>query len=76
MEPRHGDVLVSRVAARIEHEVSIVPAAAEIVCPNHEVAIARARELAQARQVDAWLTEDNIHTVKIASYRTGAREPG
>jgi hypothetical protein len=73
MDLRNGDVLVSRAAARIEHEVSIVPTPTGLVCANHDTAVKRAHELARERQVDAWLTEDFIHVVKIASYRTHAR---
>jgi len=72
MELRNGDVLVSRATARIEHDVSIVPTLKPLMCPNYDAAVRRARELAKERQVDAWLTEDFIHVVKIASYRTDA----
>jgi hypothetical protein len=69
MRPLAGDVLVSRLAERVEHEVSIVPGQAEFVCPTHDKAIAQAQELARQRHVDVWLTEDHIHVLKIASYR-------
>ena len=69
MIPQAGDVLVSNPTATVEYEVSIVPAVPDIVCPNHDVAVVRARELARERHVDAWLTEDHTHFLKIASYR-------
>jgi hypothetical protein len=69
MKLRTGDVLVSRIAACIEHEVSIVPGPAEVVCPTHDTAVSTAREMAQQRHVDAWLTEDHLHLVKLGSYR-------
>jgi hypothetical protein len=69
MAPRPGDVLVSNSTATLAHDVSIVPAPADIVCPTHDTAIARAHELARDRQVDVWLTEDHTHFMKIASYR-------
>jgi len=75
MRPRDGDVLVSRVAERVEHGVSIVPGRAELVCPTHDTAIARAQELARQRHVDAWLTEDHIHVLKIGSYRDDSEMP-
>jgi hypothetical protein len=69
MQPKIGDVLVSRNTARVEHEVSIVPEPAGSVCPNHDSAVSRALDLAQERRVDAWLTEDHIHFVRIVSHR-------
>jgi hypothetical protein len=73
MTPQNGDVLVSNPTATIAHDVSIVPAAPAIVCPNHDTAVAKACELAKERGVDAWLTEDHTHFLKIASYRTTER---
>jgi hypothetical protein len=67
--PQTGDVLVSKATAKVEHEVSIVPAQAHRVCPNHDAAVADAREIAKVRHVDAWLTEDHTHYLKVASYR-------
>ena len=69
MAPQPGDVLVSKSTATLAHDVSIVPAPADVVCPTHDTAIARAHELAKDRQVDLWLTEDHIHFMKMASYR-------
>lgn len=62
-------MLVSRDSARIEHEVTIVPEPDASVCANHRMAVKEARQLAQARGVDAWLTEDHIHFLRIASHR-------
>jgi len=70
MRPLDGDVLVSKDSARVEHEVSAVPETTASVCPNHDAAVRQAHELAKQRRVDAWLTEDHIHFVKIASHRT------
>jgi hypothetical protein len=72
MRPQNGDVLVSKDTARVEHEVSIVPEARASMCPNHDEAIKEANKLAKERGVDAWLTEDHIHFVKVASHRTNA----
>ena len=69
MAPKKGDVLVSNPTATVEYEVSIVPAPPDVFCPNHDAAIARALELAEHRHVDAWLTEDHTHFLKIGSYR-------
>lgn len=75
MRPREGDVLVSRMPARVEHEVSVIPERPTLVCPNHGTAIQRAQELARERRVDAWLTEDSVHVLKIASYRDDSEAP-
>lgn len=69
MKLRIGDVLVSRISACVEHEVSVVPGPAEVVCPNHDAAVRMGREMAQQRHVDAWLTADHLHLLKIGSYR-------
>jgi hypothetical protein len=69
MGPRQGDVLVSKPTATVEHEISIVPEQPHIVCPTHDSAVAKAYELAEALQVDAWLTEDHTHFMRIASGR-------
>jgi hypothetical protein len=76
MVPRPGDVLVSNSTATLEHDVSIVPSGAEIVCPTHDTALARAHELAKDRHVDVWLTEDHTHFMKVASYRDGQNQQG
>jgi hypothetical protein len=39
--------------------------------PTHDAAVATACELARRDHVDAWLTEDHTHYLKIASHRPG-----
>jgi hypothetical protein len=65
-----GDVLVSHPTAVREHEISIVPNAPHATSPTHDVAVSDGRSEADALGVDAWLTEDQTHVVKIASHRT------
>lgn len=65
-----GDVLVSHPTAVREHEISIVPNAPHAIAPTHDAAVSDARSKADAMGVDAWLTEDQTHVVKIASHRT------
>ncbi len=65
-----GDVLVSHANAVREHEISIVPNAPHETSPTHDAAVIKGREEADALGVDAWLTEDQTHAVKIASHRT------
>jgi hypothetical protein len=65
-----GDVLVSRSSAVREHDISIVPNAPHAMSLTHEEAVADGCSEANARGVDAWLTEDKTHVVKIASHRT------
>src|SRR6185436_9900386 len=64
-----GDVLVSHPTAVREHEISIVPNAPHETSPTHDAAIREGRSEADAIGVDAWLTEDQTHVVKIASNR-------
>jgi hypothetical protein len=65
-----GDVLVSHPTAVREHEISIVPNAPHTMSPTHDAAVFDGRSEAEALGVDAWLTEDQTHVVKIASHRT------
>ena len=64
-----GDVLVSHPTAVREREISIVPNAPHAISPTHDAAVTDARTEADALGVDAWLTEDHTHVVKIASHR-------
>jgi len=64
---KSGDVLVSRSSAMREHEISIVPNASHATSPTHDAAVRDGGSEAAAMGVDAWLTEDQTHVVKIAS---------
>ena len=64
-----GDVLVSHPTAVREHEIRIVPNAPHTTSPTHDAAVSDGRSEADALGVDAWLTEDQTHVVKIASNR-------
>lgn len=68
-----GDVLVSHPTAVREHEISIVPNAPHAISPTDDAAVSDGRSEADAIGVDAWLTEDQTHVVKIASHRTPAK---
>jgi hypothetical protein len=65
-----GDVLVTHPTAVREHEISIVPNGPHATSPTHDAAVSDASVEADAKGVDAWLTEDKTHVVKIASHRT------
>ena len=58
-----------RPSALREHEISIVANAPHQMPPAHDVAIRKERSEADAMGVEAWLTEDHTHVVKIASNR-------
>jgi len=64
-----GDVLVSHPTAVREHEISVIPNAPHAMSPTHDEAVSDGRSEADALGVDAWLTEDHTHVVKIASNR-------
>jgi hypothetical protein len=65
-----GDVLVSHPTAVRQHEISIVPNAPHATAPTHDAAVNDGVSAADAAGVDAWLTEDQTHVVKIACNRT------
>jgi hypothetical protein len=75
-----GDVLVSHSTAVREHEIRVIPDAPHAMSPTHDQAVNAGRSQADALGVDAWLTEDHTHVVKIASHRAsddhGARTHG
>jgi hypothetical protein len=72
--PQDGDVLVSNPSATVEHDICIVPRPPHVTCANHDEAIAAGRQLAEDLHVDAWLTEDYTHYMRIGNYRE-QREP-
>jgi hypothetical protein len=65
-----GDVLVSHPTAVLEHEISIVPNLPHAMASSHDAAVRDGCAEAEALGVDAWLTEDQTHVMKIASHRT------
>lgn len=69
MKPQTGDILVSNPTATVAYDLMTVGEAASVACANHTAAIAQANELARLRHVDAWLTEDHTHFLKIAACR-------
>jgi hypothetical protein len=71
--PQHGNVLISRLSARVAHQVAIVPSHTGLLCPNEALAIADGLRLAREHQVDAWLTQDHRHFLEIASHRLELR---
>ena len=73
---KSGDVLVSHPTAVREHEISIVPNAPHTTAPTHDTAVNEGCPEAEAKGVDAWLTEDQTHVVKIASHRTRVSRVG
>jgi hypothetical protein len=64
-----GDVLVSHSTAVREHAISIIPHAPHATSPTHDAAVTDGCSESDAMGVDAWLTEDHTHVVKIASHR-------
>jgi hypothetical protein len=64
-----GDVLVSHSTAVREHGISVIPHTPHAMSPTHDAAVSDGLAEADAMGVDAWLTEDHTHVVKIASHR-------
>jgi hypothetical protein len=82
MTPQNGDLLVANPTATLDYDVTTVGESVSLACANCAAAVAQAVELARQRRVDAWLTEDHTHFLKIASCRetagdrhAGAPEP-
>lgn len=67
--PRDGDVLVSNPTATVEYQVGIVPRPPHLTCENHDVAVAKGRQLGEQLEVDVWLTEDKAHFLRIGTFR-------
>lgn len=68
--PRPGDVLASERTARADvYEISVVPAAVQMVVRRYPEAITKVRELSRQRGVDGWYTADQTHYAQVARYR-------
>jgi hypothetical protein len=76
MTPRNGDLLVANPTATVDYDVTAVGESVSLACASYTAAVAQAVELARARHVDAWLTEDHTHFLKIASCREPVDERG
>jgi hypothetical protein len=66
---KSGDVLVSHPTAIREHAISVIPNPPHAMSPTHDAAVRAGCSEADALGVDAWLTEDQTHVMKIASHR-------
>ena len=69
---QEGDVLVAHPSAVREHDISIVPEKPHATVATHHEAVVQATAKAQELAVDAWLTEDQIHVIKLATHRPDA----
>jgi hypothetical protein len=66
-------VLVSKLNARVEHQVTFLSGEPGPLCANEALAFAEADRLARECQVDAWLTRDHTHYLRIACHRIEPR---
>ena len=67
--PSDGDVLVARVSATQHYAVAVVPREPHLLRERRTRAIDCARALAHDRSVDAWITEDGTHFLRLATFR-------
>lgn len=74
LTPQTGDVLVSNLTATVEYDVSIIGGPEVFTGVHYTTAVGRAQELASERRIDAWLTEDHTHFLKIAFCRDAINE--
>ena len=65
-----GDVLVTHTSSVLEHDISIVPEKAHATAATRRDAVEQAAGEAQERAVDAWVTDDQIHVVRLATHRS------
>ena len=72
MTPQNGDLLVANPTATVDYDVTAVGESVSLACAGCAAAVAQAVELARERHVDAWLTEDHTHFLKIAACREPA----
>ena len=75
MAPKLGDVLVSNQTATVQYDVGIVGGPVASTTAHYTAAVSLANTLAAQHRVDAWLTEDHIHFLQIASCREAIVEP-
>lgn len=69
--PQAGDILASERSARADvFAISIIATDGDETVKRYATAIARVRELARTRRVDAWYTCDQTHYARVASYRS------
>ena len=69
--PQAGDILVSERSARADvFTVSVVPAAGAETVTRYSAAIELVKNLARSRHVNGWFTNDQIHYLRIVSYRS------
>ena len=67
--PSEDDVLVARVSATHHYTVAVVPRDPHLTGERRTRAIECARALAHDRNVDAWITEDGTHFLRLATFR-------
>ena len=67
--PQDGDVIVARASATGQYSVAIVPEKPHLACERRSRAVEGARLLARDRGVDAWLTEDLTHFMRLVRFR-------
>ena len=63
-------LLGANPTATVEHHICIVPKPPHEICANHDRAVAAGLELAKRLGVDAWLTEDHCHFLRLGRFRT------
>jgi hypothetical protein len=73
MKPEHGDIVINRLGRSLMlYTLSVMPGPAQIVCPNYDEALGRARYFAARDRVDVWVAEDEHDIALIARHRVGS----
>ena len=68
--PEPGDLLVSRTTATTEYLVVIIPTCDCVLRGLANSVVVAGLDLAQELGVDLWLTEDHIHFLRLAAFRS------
>jgi hypothetical protein len=74
MRPEHGDIVISRLGRSLmQYTLSVMPGPAQILCPNYDEALGRARHFAARDRVDVWVAEDEHDVALVARHRVAVQ---
>lgn len=74
MRPEHGDIVLSRLGRSVMlYTLSVMPGPAQILCPNYDEALGRARYFAARERVDVWVAEDEHDIALVARHRVAVQ---
>jgi hypothetical protein len=70
VRPEHGDIVIIPLGRSVSmHALSVMPGPAQILSPNYDEALGRARNFAARERVDVWVAEDEHDIALVARHR-------